>query len=53
MVVYSSISCQICKDTHKFCVVVITAEKHVHCYYSLDELSKRGIDDDLKELMKE
>ncbi|KAL6060162.1 hypothetical protein STEG23_004051 [Scotinomys teguina] len=53
MVVSSAIGCQLGKDTHGLRVVVITAEKIVHRYYSLEELSKRGIDDDLKELMKE
>lgn len=53
MVVSSAIGCQLGKDTHGLRVVVVTAEKIVHRYYSLDELSRRGIDDDLKELMKE
>lgn len=53
MVVSSAIGCQLGKDTHGLRVVVITAENIVHRYYSLDELSRRGIDDDLKELMKE
>lgn len=53
MVVSSAIGCQLGRDTHGLRVVVITAEKVVHRYYSLEELSKRGIDEDLKELMKE
>lgn len=53
MVVSSAIGCQLGKDTHGLRVVVVTAENIVHRYYSLDELSRRGIDDDLKELMKE
>ncbi|XP_060220183.1 serine/threonine-protein phosphatase CPPED1 isoform X4 [Meriones unguiculatus] len=53
MVVSSAIGCQLGKDTHGLRVVVITAEKIVHRYYSLDELSKRGLDEDLKQLLKE
>lgn len=53
MVVSSAIGCQLGKDTHGLRVVVVTAEKIVHRYYSLDELSKRGMDDDLRELLKE
>lgn len=40
------------QNTHEFCLVAITAEEIVHDYYSLDELSKRRIDNYLKELMK-
>ncbi|XP_045675622.1 serine/threonine-protein phosphatase CPPED1 isoform X1 [Phyllostomus hastatus] len=52
MVVSSAIGCQLGKDTHGLRVVVVTAEKIVHRYYSLDELSENGIEDDLMDLMK-
>ncbi|XP_006867266.1 PREDICTED: calcineurin-like phosphoesterase domain-containing protein 1 isoform X1 [Chrysochloris asiatica] len=52
MVVSSAIGCQLGKDTHGLRVVVVTAENIVHRYYSLDELSERGLDPDLMELMK-
>ncbi|KAM5227733.1 serine/threonine-protein phosphatase CPPED1 [Ctenodactylus gundi] len=53
MVVSSAIGCQLGKDTHGLRVVVVTAEKIVHRYYSLDELSEKGIEDDLMALLKE
>lgn len=53
MVVSSAIGCQLGKDTHGLRVVVVTAEKVVHRYYSLDELSKKGMEDDLRELLRE
>ncbi|XP_034878189.1 serine/threonine-protein phosphatase CPPED1 isoform X3 [Mirounga angustirostris] len=53
MVVSSAIGCQLGEDTHGLRVVVVTAEKIVHRYYSLDELSEKGIDDDLMGLMEE
>lgn len=53
MVVSSAIGCQLGKDTHGLRVVVITAEKIVHRYYGLDELSESGLDEDLKQLLKE
>ncbi|XP_047390214.1 serine/threonine-protein phosphatase CPPED1 isoform X2 [Sciurus carolinensis] len=53
MVVSSAIGCQLGKDTHGLRVVVVTAEKIVHRYYSLDELSEKGMEDDLMELMKQ
>lgn len=52
MVVSSAIGCQLGTDTHGLRVVVVTAEKIVHRYYSLDELSENGIEDDLMDLMK-
>lgn len=52
MVVSSAIGCQLGKDTHGLRVVVVTAEKIVHRYYSLDELSEKGIEDDLMDLLK-
>lgn len=53
MVVSSAIGCQLGKDTHGLRVVVVTAEKIVHRYYSLDELNEKGIEDDLMDLLKE
>ncbi|XP_066130924.1 serine/threonine-protein phosphatase CPPED1 isoform X3 [Saccopteryx bilineata] len=53
MVVSSAIGCQLGSDSHGLRVVVVTAEKVVHRYYSLEELSKTGIEDDLMDLMKE
>nr|XP_005598961.2 serine/threonine-protein phosphatase CPPED1 isoform X1 [Equus caballus] len=53
MVVSSAIGCQLGKDTHGLRVVVVTAEKIVHRYYSLDELSEKGVEDDLMDLLKE
>ena len=53
MVVSSAIGCQLGKDAHGLRVVVVTAEKIVHRYYSLDELSEKGIEDDLMDLLKE
>ncbi|XP_058894665.1 serine/threonine-protein phosphatase CPPED1 isoform X2 [Kogia breviceps] len=52
MVVSSAIGCQLGKDTHGLRVVVVTAKKIVHRYYSLDELSEKGIEDDLMDLLK-
>ncbi|XP_023385408.1 serine/threonine-protein phosphatase CPPED1 isoform X2 [Pteropus medius] len=52
MVVSSAIGCQLGQDPHGLRVVVVTAEKIIHRYYSLDELSERGIEDDLMNLMK-
>ncbi|XP_010608315.1 serine/threonine-protein phosphatase CPPED1 isoform X3 [Fukomys damarensis] len=53
MVVSSAIGCQLGKDTHGLRVVVVTAEKITHRYYSLDELRREGIEEDLMKLMKE
>lgn len=52
MVVSSAIGCQLGEDTHGLRVVVVTAEKIVHRYYSLDVLSERGVEDDLMGLLK-
>ncbi|KAM4819938.1 serine/threonine-protein phosphatase CPPED1 isoform 2-T2 [Thomomys bottae] len=52
MVVSSAIGCQLGRDTHGLRVVVVTAEKIVHRYCSLDELTEKGIGDDLLELMR-
>ncbi|XP_030630065.1 serine/threonine-protein phosphatase CPPED1 [Chanos chanos] len=45
MVVTSAIGCQLGEDTHGVRVVVVTADKVTHCYYGLDELSERGLED--------
>ncbi|XP_077173110.1 serine/threonine-protein phosphatase CPPED1 [Paroedura picta] len=52
MVVSSAIGCQLGEDTHGLRVVVVTAEKIVHRYYSLDQLNNQGIEKDLMDLMK-
>nr|XP_056722184.1 serine/threonine-protein phosphatase CPPED1 [Euleptes europaea] len=53
MVVSSAIGCQLGEDTHGLRVVVVTAEKIVHRYYSLDKLSSQGIEKDLMDLIKQ
>lgn len=53
MVVSSPIGCRLGQDTHGLWVVVVTAGKIVRRYYSLDELSEKGIGDDLTGLLKE
>ncbi|XP_060028932.1 serine/threonine-protein phosphatase CPPED1 isoform X2 [Erinaceus europaeus] len=53
MVVSSAIGCQLGQDTHGLRVVVVTADAIVHRYYSLDELSKQGIGEDLLALLKD
>ncbi|XP_053133112.1 serine/threonine-protein phosphatase CPPED1 isoform X2 [Hemicordylus capensis] len=52
MVVSSAIGCQLGEDTHGLRVIVVTAEKIVHKYYSLSELKDQGIGRDLMDLMK-
>lgn len=52
MVVSSAIGCQLGEDTHGLRVVVVTAQGIVHRYCSLDELSQKGLDGDLLELLK-
>lgn len=52
MVVSSAIGCQLGEDPHGLRVVVVTAEKIIHRYYGIDELSEKGIGDDLMDLMK-
>ncbi|XP_025898740.1 serine/threonine-protein phosphatase CPPED1 isoform X2 [Nothoprocta perdicaria] len=51
MVVSSAIGCQLGEDEHGLRVVVVTAEKIVHRYYSLNELSSQGIDKDLVDML--
>lgn len=53
MVVSSAIGCQLGEDTHGLRVVVVTAEKIVHRYYSLDKLITQGIEKDLTDLIKQ
>lgn len=53
MVVSSAIGCQLGQDTHGLRVVVVTADAIVHRYLSLDELSERGIGEDLMALLKD
>lgn len=51
MVVSSAIGCQLGDDTHGVRVVVVTADKIIHRYHSLDQLREKGIDEDLKKLL--
>ncbi|XP_061455538.1 serine/threonine-protein phosphatase CPPED1 [Rhineura floridana] len=53
MVVSSAIGCQLGEDTHGLRAVVVTAEKIVHRYYSLDELSDHGVGKDLTALINQ
>lgn len=52
MVVTSAIGCQLGEDQHGVRVVVVTEDKIVHRYYSLDKLKTQGLDEDLMDLMK-
>ncbi|XP_063284913.1 serine/threonine-protein phosphatase CPPED1 [Pelobates fuscus] len=51
MVVTSAIGCQLGDDQHGVRVVVVTEEKIIHRYYSLEELNTKGIEQDLMDLM--
>ncbi|KAL8175210.1 UNVERIFIED_CONTAM: Serine/threonine-protein phosphatase cpped1 [Gekko kuhli] len=53
MVVSSAIGCQLGEDIHGLRVVVVTAEKIVHRYCSLDKLNNQGIEKDLMDLIKQ
>ncbi|XP_074052544.1 serine/threonine-protein phosphatase CPPED1 isoform X1 [Macrotis lagotis] len=53
MVVSSAIGCQLGEDTHGLRVVVVTAEKIIHRYYSLNKLSNEGIEKDLLGMIKQ
>ncbi|XP_033022936.1 serine/threonine-protein phosphatase CPPED1 isoform X2 [Lacerta agilis] len=53
MVVSSAIGCQLGKDTHGLRVVAVTPEKIVHRYYSLNELSNRGVEKDIAALLNQ
>ncbi|KAE8579761.1 hypothetical protein XENTR_v10024174 [Xenopus tropicalis] len=52
MVVTSAIGCQLGKDAHGLRVVVVTEDKIVHKYYSLNELNTNGLDQELVDLLK-
>ncbi|XP_042363806.1 serine/threonine-protein phosphatase CPPED1 [Plectropomus leopardus] len=52
MVVSSAIGCQLGEDTHGLRVVVVTADDVIHRYCSLEQLSARGIDEDLRKLLQ-
>ncbi|XP_060795671.1 serine/threonine-protein phosphatase CPPED1 isoform X3 [Neoarius graeffei] len=51
MVVSSAIGCQLGEDTHGVRVVVVTADKIIHRYHTLFQLSEKGMDEDLKKLL--
>ncbi|XP_072229417.1 serine/threonine-protein phosphatase CPPED1 isoform X1 [Leuresthes tenuis] len=52
MVVSSAIGCQLGEDTHGVRVVVVTADRVIHRYHSLEQLGARGIDEDLRKLLQ-
>lgn len=52
MVVTSAIGCQLGEDQHGLRVVVVTEDKIVHRYYSLDKLKTQGLDKDLMDLIR-
>ena len=52
MVVSSAIGCQLGEDTHGVRVVVVTADQVIHRYHSLEQLSGRGMDEDLRKLLQ-
>lgn len=51
-VVTSAIGCQLGDDTHGVRVVVVTADAVVHRYYTLEQLGKQGLDQDLRKLLQ-
>ncbi|XP_023653012.2 serine/threonine-protein phosphatase CPPED1 [Paramormyrops kingsleyae] len=51
MVVSSAVGCQLGKDPHGVRVVVVTGDRLVHRYHSLDQLSEKGVDEDLMNLL--
>ncbi|MBN3303853.1 CPPED phosphatase, partial [Amia calva] len=51
MVVTSAIGCQLGTDPHGLRVVVVTEEKVVHRYYSLEQLIADGLEPDLQKLL--
>ncbi|KAJ7416055.1 Serine/threonine-protein phosphatase CPPED1 [Willisornis vidua] len=51
VVVSSAIGCQLGEDTHGLRVVVVTEEKLLHRYYSLNELNSQGIEKELLDLI--
>uniref|UniRef100_A0A3B3BMK8 Calcineurin-like phosphoesterase domain containing 1 n=1 Tax=Oryzias melastigma TaxID=30732 RepID=A0A3B3BMK8_ORYME len=52
MVVSSAIGCQLGEDAHGVRVVVVTADRVVHRYHSLERLSAAGMDEDLRALLE-
>lgn len=53
MVVSSAIGCQLGEDAPGARVVVVTADAVRHRYYSLEQLSRQGVDPDLRELLEQ
>ncbi|XP_021266894.1 serine/threonine-protein phosphatase CPPED1 isoform X2 [Numida meleagris] len=51
MVVSSAIGCQLGEDKHGLRVVLVTDEKIVHRYYSLDELSSQGLEKEMVDML--
>lgn len=52
MVVSSAIGCQLGEDTHGLRVVVVTADDVIHRYHSLEQLSARGVEEELRKLLQ-
>ncbi|XP_054455073.1 serine/threonine-protein phosphatase CPPED1 [Anoplopoma fimbria] len=52
MVVSSAIGCQLGEDTHGLRVVAVTADDIVHRYYSIEQLSAKGMDEELRKLLQ-
>ncbi|XP_057682494.1 serine/threonine-protein phosphatase CPPED1 [Corythoichthys intestinalis] len=51
MVVSSAIGCQLGQDDHGVRVAVVTADRVVHRYHSLERLRTEGMDEDLRKLL--
>ncbi|XP_016091850.1 serine/threonine-protein phosphatase CPPED1-like [Sinocyclocheilus grahami] len=51
MVVSSAVGCQLGDDFHGVRVVIVTEDDIIHRYHSLDQLTERGMDEDLKKLL--
>lgn len=52
MVISSAIGCQLGEDTHGVRVVVVTEDSIVHRYHSLEQLTKQGMDKELRRLLQ-
>ncbi|XP_051926498.1 serine/threonine-protein phosphatase CPPED1 isoform X1 [Hippocampus zosterae] len=52
MVVSSAIGCQLGEDAHGVRVVVVTADRVVHRYHSLERMRTGGMDEDLQKLLQ-
>lgn len=52
MVISSAIGCQLGEDTHGVRVVVVTEDRVVHRYHSLEQLTVQGMDKDLRKLLQ-